>query len=93
MRHLLTAQALAESTIAEAEKFRREKSTLRTTPLPDALGVPDYACSGRVMELAMAHLDESIPNGQKRRTELAFRALILAVRNHEQWLHMQGYDV
>jgi hypothetical protein len=86
-------QRLAERVVREAEGQRREKPTLNTTPLPEAQGIPDYGQSGQVMELAMMHLRESVPNGQRRRTELAFFALKRSLQNHEEWLRRKGYNV
>jgi hypothetical protein len=86
-------QSIAEATCKEAEAHRRERPTMHTTPLPADFGIPDYGASGQVMENAMAHLRESIPNGQRRRTELAFFALRRAIVNHEAWLRAMGYNV
>lgn len=93
MKHNLELQQRAERLIAEAEEQRREAPTRDTKPLPSNVLVPDYGSSGQVMELAMGHLRESVPNGQKLRTELAWAALRLAMVNHEEWLRQKGYAV
>lgn len=77
-----------------AEQHRREKPSMDAWPLgPGKATVVDYGSSGQAMENAMAHLRESIPNGQKQRTEFAFRALRVAVRQHEAWLIAKGFNV
>lgn len=86
-------QVASEQLCREAEAQRRESPTITGFPLPNGAEVPDYGQSGQVMEIAMAHLRESVPNGQKQRTEKAFLALKLAVMNHERWLRVKGYDV
>lgn len=93
MKHNLELQQQAERLITEAEAQRREAPTRDTKPLPTDFQVPDYGSSGQVMELAMGHLRESVPNGQKVRTEHAWAALRLAMLNHEEWLRQKGYAV
>jgi len=83
-------QEQSEAAIKAAEDNRRERQTMDATPMP---GVLDYSHSGNIMELAMGHLRESVPNGQKERTEQAFRALKLAMQNQEAWLRAKGYTV
>lgn len=80
--------------LAEAEELRREKPSVDSHPLTgEAATVVDYGQSGSPMELAMAHLRESIPNGQAKRTEAAARALALAVGEQMKWLRQKGYRV
>ena len=86
-------QVASEQLIHEAEQNRREATTISTYPLMPSLDIPDYGMSGQVMENAMGQLRESVPNGQKERTEKAFVALKLAVQVHEQWLRHKGYSV
>lgn len=76
--------------LENAEAFRRERPSLNAGPMQDVM---DYATSGNVMELAMAHLRESIPSGQRARTEHAWRALREAVKQQELWLRKKGYAV
>lgn len=86
-------QVAAEQLVREAEQCRREPTTKDCYPLSPELPIPDYGQSGQVMENAMAHLRESVPNGQVARTEAAFTALKLAVLAQEQWLRAKGYNV
>ena len=53
----------------------------------------DYSTAGLKVDVARAHLDESIPNRQKRRTELAFKSLTEGVEELRTWLRGSGYDV
>lgn len=53
----------------------------------------DYSTAGLKVDVARAHLDESIPNRQKRRTELAFKSLAEGVEELRTWLRGSGYDV
>ena len=88
------AVTMANLLLAEAEEQRREKPTLDSHPLQgENATVVDYGQSGSPMELAMAHLRESIPNGQKLRTEAAARALALVVGEQMKWLRQKGYRV
>jgi hypothetical protein len=86
-------QLRAEMQNKLAEAQRREKPSLNGNPLPTSHNVPDYGASGQAMEIAMGQLRESVPNGQKRRTEHAFHALRLAMLAQERWLREKGYDV
>ena len=76
--------------LATAEDLRREPKLYNDDPLP---GMLDYASSGVTIESAAQHLRESIPNGQKGRTEAAFAALREAVALQEEWLRAKGFDV
>lgn len=80
--------------LAEAEEHRREKPSMDAVPLPVRTAETiDYGRSGQQMELAMAHLRESVPNGQRLRTEAAARALMYAVEQQVKWLREKGYSV
>ena len=85
-------QVAAEVALREAEAVRRERTSMDCYPLQQS-SLPDYGSSGQVMEGAMAHLRESVPNGQKERTEKAWAALKLSMQAQEQWLRAKGYDV
>jgi hypothetical protein len=82
------ADAFMKERIAAAETNRRERPSVSTTPID---GVMDYAQSGSVMELAMAHLRESIPSGQRLRTMNAWLAMKEAVKHQELWLRQRGF--
>lgn len=92
----LTATEIDEADVSmkkllqNAETMRREHPSIDAGPVQ---GVMDYASSGNVMELAMSHLRESIPSGQRARTELAWYALREAVKHQELWLRQKGYRV
>lgn len=83
-------QGFSEDALKAAEQNRRETTTLDSVPIPDAM---DYAHSGQVIEQAVGHLRESVPNGQKQRTEAAFMALRIAVELQRVWLRAKGYGV
>jgi hypothetical protein len=85
-------QRTAEEQVAAAEQWRtkHERRSFDTSPLT---GIVDYGTSGQISELAMAHLRESIPDGQKHRTEEAYRALVTSVRITGLWLRRKGLNV
>lgn len=72
------------------EAYRRERKGFDTTPIP---GVVDYGISGTSIDNAIHHLNESLPVGQKRRTELAFKQLAVAVAQLHDWLAAKGLEV
>lgn len=91
-----TADQYCQALLRDAENLRREKPTLDAYPIqptPDKNPVSDYSTSGQVMESALGHLRESVPNGQRNRTVAAFKALELAVVQQKEWLLRKGYDV
>lgn len=87
-------EEFCKALLADAEGMRREKPSMDCAPLAgEANTVIDYGRSGQAMENAMAHLRESIPNGQRVRTETAFLALSHSVDQHRLWLRQKGYHV
>lgn len=82
------ADAYMKENLAAAEVQRRERPTVNAGPIA---GVMDYAQSGSVMELCMAHLRESIPSGQRLRTVHAWHAMKEAVKQQELWLRQRGF--
>jgi hypothetical protein len=82
------SESMMAAHLRSAEGNRREKPSVNPGPIT---GVMDYAASGNVMELAMGHLRESIPGGQRVRTAAAWAAMKEAVRQHELWLRARGY--
>jgi hypothetical protein len=74
------------------EHFRREPSTMDSIPLKDT-AIPDYSTAGGLIDRGKSHLDESIPNGQRRRTETAYAQLLRGVMELGVWLRAKGYDV
>lgn len=74
-----------------AEPYRRERPTMTT--FPKVAIVSDYSTGGLRIDLALAHLSESLPNGQLRRTELAMKDLRQGVDELSVWLRSAGYDI
>lgn len=67
-----------------AENNRREKcGALSTRPID---GVVDYGAALACATLALAHLAESLPNGQEIRSIAAMAALQGATRDMDNWL-------
>ena len=85
-------EEFAKALLSDAERMRRERTSMDAHPLKDPT-VIDYGRSGQAMESAMGHLRESVPNGQRVRTEAAFHALVLSVEQHRLWLRAKGYNV
>jgi hypothetical protein len=83
-------EARRKQLLLDAEAHRREKPTLDAQPL---VGLVDYAAAGTMLQLGIHHWDESIPTGQKRRTELAAQLVTEGVVDTLQWLKAKGYDV
>jgi hypothetical protein len=87
-------EEFCKALLADAERLRREKPSMDANPLAGEQNVViDYGRSGQAMENAMAHLRESIPNGQRCRTEAAFLALQHSLDQHRVWLRAKGYHV
>lgn len=84
----VAAEMLADT----AERFRREPTTMNASPL-NVHGVLDYATAAQMITTAMHHLDESIPNGQKERTEQSMTLLRLGATQLGAWLDAKGYQV
>lgn len=73
------------------ERYRREQPTLDATPLPS---VPvDYAQAGTKIDIALHHLNEALPTGQRIRGSIAMRQLMAAVIELQEWMRAKGYDV
>jgi hypothetical protein len=73
-----------------AESNRRERSTMPTSPIP---GLVDYAAGGVAADNGWQHLNESIVNGQKLRTETAAELVVLGLYHQLRWLAAAGYKV
>lgn len=76
---------------AAAELYRREKPTTSLTTL--SATVPDYAAPALKIDVAMHHLDESIANSQRLRTQYAYCTLLEGAAELGVWLRANGYDV
>lgn len=83
----------ANAYAAALEAHRREppSPTLHNTPAHGPL--LDYASAGLKVDVALHHLDESLPGRQRARTTLAFKALREGVEELAVWLRANGYDV
>lgn len=75
------------------EVYRREETTMDASPLKPSEIQLDYAFAGTKIDAAKHHLDEGLPNGQKRRSEAAFRLLRTGVEELGVWMRAKGYDV
>ncbi len=53
----------------------------------------DYAAAGLKIDRGVSHMDESVPNKQKLRTEAAFRAMNEGLVELGIWLRANGYEV
>jgi hypothetical protein len=73
-----------------AEQNRRERSSMPTSPIP---GLVDYAAGGVAADNGWQHLNESIVNGQKLRTEAAAELVVLGLYHQLRWLAAAGYKV
>jgi hypothetical protein len=73
-----------------AEQNRRERSSMPTSPIP---GLVDYAAGGVAADNGWRHLNESIVNGQKLRTEAAAELVVLGLYHQLRWLAAAGYKV
>lgn len=72
---------------AAIESLRRERDMGFD---PTAQGLPDYASAGLKIQVAMHHLDESIPNGQLERTRAGLRLLNEGTAELTAWLVGRG---
>lgn len=75
---------------AAAEFNRREQPSIPSSPIE---GVLDYSQGGTIVDIGCAHLDESLPNGQKARSEAAYTMLALGTVVMGRWMKARGYDV
>lgn len=75
--------------------LRSESTTFTPTPLDAdaAREIPDYSESCLRIGLSTLVLDESLPNGQKLRTEAAYRVLQRGVTDLGSWLRAKGLAV
>lgn len=93
LRATRDAQAAQLASLAEKdpEVFRREPKNMSSLPVNTP--ILDYAQAGTLIDKAMHHLNESLPNGQKRRTETAFAMLEDGCAAMRVWLRQSGYEV
>ncbi len=77
---------------AALEAVRREKFD-PTINNSRKVGDIDYGSAGLKIDTACQHLEESLPNHQLHRTQLAYRALVEGTQELGVWLRANGYDV
>lgn len=79
---------------AALEAERRGRSVVIMSPLdPNTHPVFDYSGGALLIQLGMAHLDESLPNGQKERSELALLAIEKGVRDLRSFMEAKNFDI
>ncbi len=66
-------------------------SGFNTNPLPSIEF--DYAMAGNIIDKAVKELNESLPGGEKERTEKAMKNLKHGVARLEIWCKAKGLDV
>lgn len=74
----------------DAETYRREKPSLDAVPLKDP-NILDYGQCCTKIDLAIHHLDEGLPLGQKTRCRLAYYNLNRGVYELGTWMQNKGY--
>lgn len=85
-------RAMAEKLANEAEAQRRELPTLSVSPFENDLMI-DYATAAQMIATAMHHLDESLPGGQRKRTEVAMMLATIGLKALGVWLEAKGCEV
>lgn len=97
LEHLKGHASLAHHQNA-LEDFRRERASMHNQVLKTPEDWPedqpfDYAGPAMKIQSGMSHLDESLPNGQKVRSELAFQSMKQGLAELEVWMKAQGFNV
>lgn len=84
--------AWRDAQIKKVEGLRREKHdpALNPRPIPN---IVDYAAAAQAITLALQATDESIPNGQRERTEAAVVLMEEGLKHLKTWLEVRGYSV
>lgn len=83
--------ALAQQMLDDAERNRRTPEPhFATGPLPNTPVHGDWGAAGMIIQRAMHHLEESLPNGQAARTQPALGALLIGVEMLKQDLARRG---
>jgi len=89
----------ADQVSRDLEEIRREPQsnlTYYATKMDGKLRegeVFDYAGPALKIQAGMHHLDESLPNRQKIRSEEAFKAILEGVNELQAWMRAQGFNV
>lgn len=72
--------ALALQMLHDAEANRRSKAPLfETGPVPGHPVEGDWGAAGMIIQRAMHHLEEALPNGQVARAQPALGALMIGI--------------
>jgi len=78
---------------ADLKRLTKEKDSIKPNLAYLPKGLDDYSLGGLFVDLAKYHLDESLPNGQKERSELALLALEVGLHKLKAWMKAAGYEV
>lgn len=73
----------------DPEQYRREPATLDAVPVRGLSF--DYSHAGTLIDRAVHHLDEGLPNGQYLRCKFAFAMLKRGTYELEVWMDAKGY--
>lgn len=89
------SQARALLDHSERMRVEHERPSVDTGPVSfcDSNVLPDYATCGLLVSDGIAQMDESVPSGQKERTEAAYRAAAIGMAELGNWLRARGFDV
>ena len=95
---VISAPMTPEQHSKNIEQYRRERCTMDACPIASSVEMAeghvfDYAGAGVLIEMGMHHLNESLPNGQKLRSEEAFKALDQGVEMMRNWMRAKGYAI
>lgn len=75
--------------VGHIEALRKERSNMDASPV--TTNVPDYAAAGNLIDKAIFHLDEALPNGQLIRAGAALVLMKEGVAQLEKWMQDKGY--
>lgn len=84
-----TSESTPPESTVDLEQYRREPATLDAVPVKNLSF--DYGHAGTLIDRAVHHLDEGLPNGQHLRCKHAFAVLKRGVYELEQWMSAKGY--
>jgi hypothetical protein len=81
------------------EQMRREQPSIDASPLVGAafekiagqVDVVDYSTACSMIDAAISHLDEGLPNGQVVRCSVAMTLLLTGVTLLNRWMSLKGY--
>ena len=81
------------------EQMRREQPSIDAKPLmgeafekiAEQVDVVDYSTACSMIDAAISHLDEGLPNGQVVRCSVAMTLLLTGVTLLNRWMSLKGY--